>query len=421
MASRVTGVPRPVGISVYDPERSWNGYTVYAGGEIIDMNGNLVKHFDLSQLGKVMPGGHILGDRRYNGPRMERGRELVQLDWDGNEVWHYNKTEQIEIDKKKIWSAKQHHDFEREGSPTGYYAPGLDPIIEGGNTIVLAAKEVERPHIAPGVLHGDCILEVNWDGDIVWEWQSVDHFDEMDFSEEAKNAIYRGGRVGADPYDWVHSNSVSYLGPNKWYDAGDERFHPDNFIWDGRHTNTIAVISKETGKIAWKVGPDYSLTSELRALGWIIGLHHAHMIPKGLPGEGNILVFDNGGAAGYGAPNPGAPNGRMNAVRDYSRVVEFDPITLELVWEYSALKADGDRIRACRFYSRPWSSAQRLPNGNTLICEGAGGRLFEVTPEPEIVWEFISPRETCYRAYRVPYEWIPQLDKPKEKAIAVKK
>ncbi len=202
--------------------------------------------------------------------------------------------------------------------------------------------------------------------------------------------------------------------------AGDERFHPDNFIWDGRHTNTIAVISKETGKIAWKVGPDYSLTSELRALGWIIGLHHAHMIPKGLPGEGNILVFDNGGAAGYGAPNPGAPNGRMNAVRDYSRVVEFDPVTLELVWEYSALKADGDRVRACRFYSRPWSSAQRLPNGNTLICEGAGGRLFEVTPELEIVWEFISSRETCYRAYRVPYEWIPQLDKPEEIAIAIK-
>ena len=213
---------------------------------------------------------------------------------------------------------------------------------------------MERPHIAPGVLHGDCILEVNWDGEILWEWQSVDHFDEMDFSEEAKNAIYRGGRIGADPYDWVHSNSVSYLGPNKWYDAGDERFHPDNFIWDGRHTNTIAVISKETGNITWKIGPDYSLTSELRALGWIIGVHHAHMIPRGLPGEGNVLLFDNGGAAGYGAPNPGAPNGRMNALRDYSRVVEFDPVTLELLWEYSVPKVDGDRTRAGRFYSRPW-------------------------------------------------------------------
>lgn len=135
---------------------------------------------------------------------------------------------------------------------------------------MLAAKEVERPHIAPGMLHGDCILEVNWNGDTVWEWQSVDHFDEMDFSEEAKNAIYRGGRVGADPYDWVHSNSVSYLGPNKWYDAGDERFHPDNFIWDGRHTNTIAVISKKTDKIAWKVGA--RLFTDIRTAG--TGLDH---------------------------------------------------------------------------------------------------------------------------------------------------
>ncbi len=158
MASRVTGVPRPVGISVYDPERSWNGYTVYAGGEIIDMNGNLVKHFDLSQLGKVMPGGHILGDRRYNGPRMERGRELVQLDWDGNEVWHYNKTEQIKVDKKKIWSAKQHHDFEREGSPTGYYAPGLDPIIEGGNTIGSAPAVFTAVR---GVLHSACPMAIH--------------------------------------------------------------------------------------------------------------------------------------------------------------------------------------------------------------------------------------------------------------------
>ena len=49
------------------------------------------------------------------------------------------------------------------------------------------------------------------------------------------------------------------------------------------------------------------------------------MIPKGLPGEGNILVFDNGGQAGYGSPNPGAPTGHNNAIRPYSRVLEFDP------------------------------------------------------------------------------------------------
>jgi hypothetical protein len=70
------------------------------------------------------------------------------------------------------------------------------------------------------------------------------------------------------------------------------------------------------------------------------------------------------------------------------------------------------------------SSAQRLPNGNTLITEGADGRIFELTPEHEIVWEYMSPyafrgREArqIYRAYRVPYEWAPQVKKPEETAV----
>ena len=57
--------------------------------------------------------------------------------------------------------------------------------------------------------------------------------------------------------DWMHINSMSVLGPNKWYDAGDERFHPDNIIVDGREANIIFIISKATGKITWKLGPDY--------------------------------------------------------------------------------------------------------------------------------------------------------------------
>ena len=60
-------------------------------------------------------------------------------------------------------------------------------------------------------------------------------------------------------------------------------------------------------EIVWQIGPDFSKTKELRKLGWIIGQHHFHMIPKGLPGEGNLLVFDNGGEGGYGNPNPSAP------------------------------------------------------------------------------------------------------------------
>jgi len=152
------------------------------------------------------------------------------------------------------------------------------------------------------------------------------------------------------------------------------------------------------------------------------------MIPRGLPGEGNILVFDNGGWAGYGAPNPGAPTGHHNALRDHSRIIEFDPITLEIVWRYTAREAKYMVPQnSYKFYSPTISSMQRLPNGNTLITEGNEGRLLEVTPEHETVWEYISPyiqetrlgirRNMVYRAYRVPYEWVPQVDKPEERAL----
>ena len=142
----------------------------------------------------------------------------------------------------------------------------------------------------------------------------------------------------------------------------------------------MAIIDKKTGKIVWKLGPNYDETRELQGLGWIIGQHHAHMIPRGLPGEGNILVFDNGGWAGYGAPNPGSPTGFKNALRDYSRVLEIDPITLKIVWQYTPGEAGlAVPVDANRFYSPFISSAQRLPNGNTLITEGSGGRIIEVT------------------------------------------
>jgi hypothetical protein len=142
------------------------------------------------------------------------------------------------------------------------------------------------------------------------------------------------------------------------------------------------------------------------------------MIPRGLPGEGNILVFDNGGTAGYGAPNPGAPTGLGNAKRDSSRVLEFDPTTLEIIWRYPTAPA-GNQL-----YSSFVCSAQRLPNGNTLITEGQNGRLIEVTREHEIVWEYLSPvkhrrlsMNLIYRAYRVPFEWAPQAERSKETAI----
>ena len=144
------------------------------------------------------------------------------------------------------------------------------------------------------------------------------------------------------------------------------------------------------------------------------------MIPKGLPGEGNILIFDNGGWAGYGYPGRTSKDGTKTDLRDHSRILEIDPVTLKLVWEFTSASwySMSSIVAKSQFYSPLISSAQRLPNGNTLITEGCGCRLLEVTPDKEVVWEFIAPFEMdsprVYRAYRYPYDYVPQVPTPTE-------
>lgn len=354
------------------------------------------------------------------------------MDWDGNEVWRYDRIEQVVTEETEnedgekqggetIWSARQHHDWQREGNPVGYYAPGMEPQIASGKTLVLAHKNVTVPEISPRRLEDEYIYELNWQGEVIWEWLASDHVDELGFSERARNAIHRSVQwsESRQSADWLHINSLSYVGPNQWFDDGDERFHPDNVIFSARAANIIGIIDRG-GSVVWRLGPDYTSTEASKQLGQIIGQHNPHIIPAGLPGAGNMLVFDNGGSAGYGFADPAAPNGRDSVRRDFSRVLEFNPVTLELVWEYSI-----GATEKFKFFSHYVSNAQRLPNGNTLVNEGSDGRLFELTPGKEIVWEYMSPfigiREPIsrriFRAYRVPYDWIPQLTPPTETAV----
>jgi len=430
----------PTGTTIYDPEKCWNGYTLYQstlhqpnsnGAVLVDMNGNVVNRWrGLDGMpNKMLPGGYVLGSSGVRNAKygFQDMLDLVQVDWDGNIVWKFDRYERIKDPYQKArWMLRQHHDFQREGNPVGYYVPGMDPLVDSGRMLILCHKTLREPKISDTLLLDDTIIEVSRDGKITWEWICSQHFDEMGFDEEAKNAMYRnpyammtGGKWG----DWMHMNSMSTLGPNQWHDGGDERFHPDNIIWDGRQTNITAIIDRKTGKIVWRLGPDYNATEELRKIGWIIGQHHAHLIPRGLPGEGNLLLFDNGGQAGYGAPNPGAPTGVGYARRDNSRVLEINPVTLEVVNQYPP-RGPGMAFGSGLLYSNFVSSAQRLPNGNTLITEGGSGRFLEVTAENETVWEYVNPYQNkrmkaniVYRAYRYPYDWVPQVEKPKETAV----
>jgi hypothetical protein len=160
-----------------------------------------------------------------------------------------------------------------------------------------------------------------------------------------------------------------------------------------------------------------------RPVDQIIGQHDAHLIPEGLPGAGNILVFDNQGEAGYPRVSPGISRARAcwRSIRSRSRSCGSTPAAIPAGPEWS-------------FYSSFISSARRLPNGNTLIDEGMNGRIFQVTPA-----RATSPGNTSaltsaptpvagagkpgaetnwlYRAQPVPYNWVPAGTPRSEKAV----
>jgi hypothetical protein len=419
----------PTGTTIYDPARAWSGYTVLSplgtqAAIVIDMNGNVVKRWDgysnsAGGPARVLPGGAIVGAAGARPPHQE-SLELVQRDFEGEVVWRFDRNEQVETrDGATIWALRQHHDWQREDFPAGYYSPGAEPALTGGMTLILTHTSLIEPAVADVMLEDDRIIEVTWDGEIVWEWIASEHIEELGFDAAARAAIKAapGFNAARGGFDWLHLNSATYLGPNQWFDGGDSRFEPSNIIVSSRQASSIAIIARD-GSIVWRLGPDFSQSEELRAIRQIIGQHQAHLIPKGLPGEGHLLVFDNGGASGYGFTNPIAPDGTGAFVRPSSRVLEINPVTLALTWSYQA---------PGQFFASNISGAQRLPNGNTLITEGTGGRLFEVTNDGTIVWEYINPlfangagprpSNAVYRAYRLPYGWIPQLEYPSETAV----
>jgi hypothetical protein len=348
----------------------------------------------------------------------------------------------------------QHHDVQRAGNPVGYYAPPQEPEIGGGKTLILALDLpplAETSHISDFPLYSDKIVQVDVNSEgttVLWEFHTHEHFEasggDLGYGFDAvASAAVKTIRAGVDNpqlgnrTDWLHVNDANYLGPNRWCPrpelrSCDLRFHPDNIIFDSREANFIAIIARhdhpqgawKSGDIVWRVGPDFNYGPG--KIDQIIGPHHAHMIPLGLSGAGNIMVVDNGGRAGYG-PGPDGQPAYPNQFRPYSRVIELDPITLEVVWRYE--RPDPNTVppgeNFAPFRSDLAGSAQRLVNGNTLITEAVSGRIFEVTRQGSLVWEFVSPfgplppygdpalgtarpGDFVYRAYRIPRRWVRQ-------------
>ncbi len=411
----------PTGVTRYDPARAYSTFVLFAPLEdglgqtyLIDMNGNEVHHWakggfpPLFLDPRVAQGkrGHILAQisalepasgEAPGQPAIFRNKTVGELDWEGNLVWEWGGA-------AEGGAARQHHDIHR---------------LASGDTLLLA----NVPHSIPGFslprLTDDAIYQVNPAGKIVWKWLASEHLDELGFTSEQLKLV----KQTKNP-DYLHLNDMTPLGPNKWFNQGDQRFNPENILIGSRNANFIVIIDKKTGHIAWRLGPDYPARPAgkqklPRPVDQLIGQHDPHLIAPGLPGEGNLLLFDNQGEAGY----PPAPL-EMNPG---SRVLEIDPVKKEIVWAYTGL--DSDRA-GWTFHSSFISNAERLPNGNTFVDEGMNGRFFQVTPAGQIVWEYVNPHFThataagapalmnaVYRAQPVPYDWAPEGTPHSESAV----
>jgi hypothetical protein len=425
----------PTGVTRYDPARAYNSYVVFSGQDkkthLIDMNGNEVRQWPHEGFPPVLLDPALTGGKRgnillqlgsvsgvYSAGNGLGNKSIGELDWNGKVVWQWGAGAQEAYGSVSVGSsgapggaAKQHHDWRR---------------LANGNTLVLANLVHSVKGFKAAQVLDDVIYEVTPSGAIAWKWTASEHLEEFGFSPEALKLVRAAEpRNGAAAVDYLHVNNMAVLGANKWHDQGDQRFHPDNIIIDSREANFIAIIDKKTGKVVWNLGPDFPAiagTKVPRPVDQIIGLHDAHLIAKGLPGAGNILVFDNQGEAGYPRVSPG--------IFPHSRVLEIDPVSKQIVWQYTAVDSSQTQWS---FYSAFISSARRLPNGNTLVDEGMNGRFFQITAQGDIVWEYVSPyfgssavggggkqvkTNWVYRAQPVPYEWVPPETARSEKAVA---
>jgi len=329
------------GVTHYLSSKTYDGYTLIApfgryDAWLIDMEGQIVHQWKMpyrpGQFARLLPNGNLL----YGG-RTDIGEETKGPDF-GKEFGvkqlggFSGHLLEVDWDGNLVWKYDDpflNHDFWR---------------LENGNTMVIRfvripeniKNEVKGGIPVPGdpnaIMWTDALNEINPDGKIVWEWLAYEHLD-----PEIDVICPLGYRS-----EWTHMNTCSVL-PN-----GD-------ILGSFRQLDTICIIDKATGDIKWKWGR-----------GELSHQHEPTMLENG-----NILVFDNG-------------EHRKAQRLSYSRLIEVNPTTNKIEWEF---KDDPPS----NFYTAVQGGCQRLPNGNTLAHESDTGRIFEVTYDGEIVWEYVTP------------------------------
>ncbi len=369
----------PIDTTLYKPAQCSGGYNLISGSgvvKLVNMNGKVVHSWSVDpekQKGfihraRLLPSGRLM--LLFGGGTI-RGH-VAEFEWDGTETWSYTP------------DRVAHHDFWPTERGSVFLICCIDLPPEYMEKITDPARRAVR-------VFGDELIEVNRDKQIVWRWVQHEHMDVNWCNPLPASQDWPPGPDSNTITDWTHTNTIQELPPNQWFDAGDTRFKPGNILQSLRQLDTISIVDRDSGDVVWSYTGDYH--------GGLSGQHEPHMIEKGLPGAGHILVFDNGASPLKNLAHCGC-----------SYVLEINPSDNSLVWVYD----DSHRL-----FARFTANCQRLPNGNTLILESMCRRLFEVTPQKQIVWEYILT-DNAQRVYRYPYDHCPQFQKlgpPNERPV----
>ena len=281
---------------------------------------------------------------------------VLEADWNGNVLW-------------EVRHPHHHHHgiLLRNGNVLlhclGQVPDDIAKRVRGGTAEHSLPSALYAPQSdgEDAKMYADYLAELTPSGQTVWEWRSWEHLDPVaDGIAEVQSLRTL----------WALGNSVLEL--------------PDGDILTSyRPISTVIRIARKTGEISWKLGSPT-----------LAGQHAPTLLENG-----NILIFDNGVH-------------RLDDPLPFSRVIEINPATNKIEWTYQ------DRP-VSNFFTPRMGNAQRLPNGNTLINEASFGRLFEVTEDGEIVWEYVNPffggppnAETneVFRAYRYSAEEIAKAE-----------
>ena len=316
------------------------------------------------------------------------GGKIELFDWDNNLIWEYTYTDS---------TYTQHHD--------------IYPLPNGNILMIVATVMTEAEalqagrnpaNLTQGEVFNEQILEIQPFGtnqaNVVWEWNIKDHL-VQDFDATKDNF----GVVADNPNrldfnyinatnataNWLHCNSLQY-NPALDQLVLSSRIMSEIYIID--HSTTTAEAATSTGgtygkggDFLYRWGNKAAYDKGTSSNQTLFGQHYPHWIADGLTDAGKIMIFNNGGARAYSSIDIIDPMVTTPGNYTYDNVNGYGPTNAE--WIYTT-PTNTD------FFTAILSSGERLPNGNTLICDGDSGYFFEIDPAENIVWEYVNPDAT---------------------------